>query len=344
MIHTRLIPSQCILSPFYLVLASFVMGKLLALAGVVFLSAVAAQGQGQSPNKGVIYGTVVALNGTPAKGLTLSAMPLGVTLGMALPWTKTNEAGVYRFEHLPLGRYTVYAEDKEAGYSIFSTGAGGMGHPSEVELTAGHPEAEFNLHLPPPAGFLLFHLTNRSTGAPISGIEVTVMSAENPSGPIFSGGQSSSEPVLVPSDKNLLLHVTSWGFREWNQSVGNGRLVRIAPGDRLTLDVQLQPANSLRERIPDADPKKYQGIRDGKDWRNPCLIVRADGVVISGRNNEGNPIPVKAVGAALEDLPDSAWPYGSVVAVQDYRIAANCLERQPCWSRASAAGLVADKR
>ena len=295
----------------------------LFLAGLVSLSVVAAQNQDQSPNIGMIYGAVVAQNGTPAKGLKLNAEPLGVALAMALPWTKTNEDGVYRFEHLPLGRYTVYAEDKEAGYSIFSTGPGGPGRPPEVELTAGHPGANLNLHLPPPAGFLLFHLTNQSTGAPISGVEVTVTSAESPPKPIFSVGQSSSEPVLLPSDKNLLLHVTSWGFREWNQSVGNGRQVRIAPGDRFTLDVQLQPANLLRERIPDADPKKYQGIQDGKDWKNPCLIVRADGVVISGVNNDGNAIPVKAIAAALKDLPDSAWPYGSVVAVQDYRTTAS---------------------
>ena len=135
--------------------------------------------------------------------------------------------------------------------------------------------------------------------------------------------RESSNAYLVPSDKNLLLHVTSWGFREWNQSVGNGRPVRIASGDRLTVDVELQPANRLRERIPDADPKKYQGIHDVKDWKNPCLTVRADGVVISGVNNDENPIPIKAVAEALEDLPDSAWPYGSVVAVQDYRIAAS---------------------
>ena len=80
------------------------------------LSFAAAQAQGQSPNKGVIYGIAVTRDGIPAKGLTLNASPLGVPLGMALPWTKTNEGGFYRFEHLPLGRYTVFAADKEAGY------------------------------------------------------------------------------------------------------------------------------------------------------------------------------------------------------------------------------------
>jgi hypothetical protein len=87
---------------------------------------------------------------------------------MALPWTKTNEDGAYRFERLPLGRYTVYAEDKAAGTQI-SAPAWEARVLRQAELTAQHPEAEFDLQLPPPAGFLLFHLTNRSTGAPISG-------------------------------------------------------------------------------------------------------------------------------------------------------------------------------
>lgn len=292
------------------------MRSLWTLACGLCLFAVAPQSQAEFPGSGVISGTVVDQGGTPATGLILNAQPLGVALGTMLPWTKTNDAGDFRFEHLSLGRYIVFAEDRTQGYSSFSTGSAGEGNPEEVELTTEHPEAEFNFRLPPKAGFLLFHLTNQRTGAAISGVEVTVTSADDASGMIFSGGFPSSDPVLVPSNKSLLLHVTSWGFREWDNSVGNGKPIRIAPGDHLTLDVQLRSANPLRERIPDADPKKYPGFHDGKGWKNPCLLVQADGVVISGASDR-NPIPVKAVAAALESLPDSAWPYGLVVAVAD---------------------------
>lgn len=208
---------------------------------------------------------VVTPNETPANSLTLTAIPLGVVLGMALPCTKTTETGFYHFEHLPLGRYAVYADDKEAGYSVFSTGAGGAGYPPEVELTDGHVEAELNVHLPPPAGFLLFHLTNRSTGAPISGIGVTVMSQGVTPKIIFSGSFDSTEAILVPSDLDLLLHVTSSGFQEWEESVGAGKPIHIAPAGHLTLDVRLQPSNPLSQRIPSADPKKHEDIRDAKN-------------------------------------------------------------------------------
>jgi hypothetical protein len=294
------------------------MNLLFPIAGVLLISAATAQNQVQSHYNGVIYGTVLTQDGTPAKGLMLNAEPLGVILAMALPWVKTNDVGAFRFEHLEWGRYTVYAEDKAAGYSIFSTGAGGVpGHPPEVELTAEHPEAEFTVHLPPPAGFVLFHLTNRKTGLPITGVEVTVMSGSVTPQPIFGGGFGTTEPVLVPSDKDLLLHVTSWGFREWEGSVGAGKQIRIAPGNRVTLDVQLQPANSITERIPAADPKKYQGIHDGKDWQNPYLIIRAEGIEIVGVSDARNPLTIDAAMGILEALPDSAWPYGRVVAIQD---------------------------
>lgn len=297
------------------------------LACVLSVSPALAQSEGAAPNRGVIYGTATAQDGTPAKGLILNAEPLGVILGMALPWTKTNYRGAFRFENLPLGRYTVFAEDKKQGYSFFSTGPSGPGHIQQVNLTSEHPEAEFNLRLPPKAGFLILYIKNERNDAAISGVEVTVMLAEKPSKPIFSGGFSSTEPVLVPSDRNLLLHVTSWGFREWDQSVGKGKPIRIAPGDRLALDVQLEPANPLRARIPDADPKKYQGIQDAKDWRNPYLIVRPDGIIVSGMSGGGSPIPVDSVPAALESLPDSAWPYGLVIAIQSDDPAASESER-----------------
>lgn len=218
------------------------MRNICILACGLWMSVAVVHSQTEPSNTGVIYGTVIGQDGTPAKGLILNAEPLGKPLLMVLPRTKTNDRGAFRFEHLPLGKYTVFAEDQEHGYSSFSTGPAGPDNLPEVELTTEQPQAEFDLHLPPKAGLLHFHLTNQRTGAVISGVQVTVMAADNPARTIFSVGCASTKPVLVPPDRNLLLHVTSWGFREWNQSVGNGRPVRIAPGDSLALNVQLEPA------------------------------------------------------------------------------------------------------
>jgi hypothetical protein len=63
------------------------------------------------------------------------------------------------------------------------------------------------------------------------------------------------------------------------------------------------------------------------DWRNPHLIVQADGIEIAETASGGSPIPVESVAAALEGLPDSAWPYGRVVAIQANYVGASKAER-----------------
>ncbi|MBV8437128.1 MAG: hypothetical protein JOY95_06400 [Silvibacterium sp.] len=207
---------------------------------IVLGQAVAAQ-QPEDPTKGVIYGTVIDQNGQPAKELGLTAYPLGVGLGAILPYTKTDQNGEFHFVRIPWwGRYTVFADDEEAGYSLSATG---LNPTKSVTLSPEQPEAEFNLVLPPKAGFLKIHLTNQKTGEPIKAVQVTVMSADNPKSLVFSQSCSSTRTILVPPDKNLFLHVTSWGFREWSEGAGDGKSIRIHSGSRLTLEVELDPAD-----------------------------------------------------------------------------------------------------
>jgi hypothetical protein len=107
---------------------------ILVFLGLCLLADAVAQQQGETPPNGTIYGSVIGEDGKPAKGIALVAGPLGVGLGTRLPSTKSNDAGEYRFSNLPWwGRYSVYAEDDDAGYSPFSTGLGDN-DPSEVEL------------------------------------------------------------------------------------------------------------------------------------------------------------------------------------------------------------------
>jgi hypothetical protein len=59
-------------------------------------------------------------------------------------------------------------------------------------------------------------------------------------------------------------------------------------------------------------------MRDMKSWRNPYLIVRADGVgLLDVGNNEQQRIDPDKLSDALARLPVSAWPYGRVVAIQE---------------------------
>jgi hypothetical protein len=210
--------------------------------GVLLLATATTQQQGKSRPNGVIYGIAIDQDGQPAKGIILGADRLDVGLAGGSSRVKTNNAGEYRFEHLNWGRYIVYAEDEEAGYSRYSTGPADDTQSSAVELTPEHGKAEHKVQLPPKAGFLEIHLTGRRTGgASIFGMRVAVMPMENPESPLFTMGCASGHVVLVPPDKNLLLHVSSDGFREWDESAGSGKPLYLPSGTRLVLDIELDP-------------------------------------------------------------------------------------------------------
>jgi hypothetical protein len=218
------------------------MWKMLVLVGFLLPATVVAQQPDNSGPKGTIYGVVMGQDGRPAKGIGLTAQPLEGALAGRLPHTKTNDAGEYRFENLTWwGKYTVYAEDDEAGYSLFSTGWAGSSTPTEVEITPEHPKAEFLLYLPPQAGFLKIKLTNLMTGDAISAMRVELRHAYEQKSLAFTMSCYSTHVVLVPPDQDVLLHVSAEGFREWEQSVGEGKAIRLASGAQLKLEVQLVP-------------------------------------------------------------------------------------------------------
>jgi hypothetical protein len=212
--------------------------------GLVLLSVTSAQ-RGHPAPHGVIYGTVITSEGEPAKRLNLAAVPIGVGFVGALPHTKTNDSGEYRFENLTgWGKYYILGDDEKAGYSDNSIG---NNQRTEVELTPERPTVEFNFSLPPKAGFIQIHLTNRRTGRAIPSMIIAVGPMERPDARLFTDplvftvSCYSDRVILVPPDENLLLHVESDGFREWDESVGKGKPVNVPSGNLLTLKVQLDP-------------------------------------------------------------------------------------------------------
>jgi hypothetical protein len=79
----------------------------------------------------------------------------------------------------------------------------------------------------------------------------------------------------------------------------------------------VDPSDVLRA-IPAADFAQYDRIADMKNWRNPYLIVRPDGVVLFDAGDHAEiHLKLEEVVPALAKLPASAWPYGRVVAVSE---------------------------
>jgi len=75
---------------------------------------------------------------------------------------------------------------------------------------------------------------------------------------------------------------------------------------------------AILQAIPAPDSAKYQGVRDMKNWRNPYLIVRADGVALFDVADSAEIVlkPNELL-PELAKLPASNWPYGRVVAATE---------------------------
>lgn len=75
---------------------------------------------------------------------------------------------------------------------------------------------------------------------------------------------------------------------------------------------------TLLQAIPTAEPAKYDNVENTKNWRNPYLIVRADGVALYDTADSAEILlkPEEVIGA-LAQLPQSDWPYGRVVAAAE---------------------------
>ena len=85
---------------------------------------------------------------------------------------------------------------------------------------------------------------------------------------------------------------------------------------------QQQPdPQAVLQAIPSADSAKYESVRDMKNWRNPYLIVRPDGVALYDTADSAEIIlkPNELL-PALAKLPSSDWPYGRVVAATENNI------------------------
>jgi hypothetical protein len=85
-------------------------------------------------------------------------------------------------------------------------------------------------------------------------------------------------------------------------------------------DIRSGPAASpaALQSIPAPDSSKYSSLRNLKNWQNPQLIVRPDGIgLVDVANHEIHILQPDQVLARLASLPPSAWPYGRVVLVTE---------------------------
>jgi hypothetical protein len=181
------------------------------------------------------------------KGILVEAWPLGVDLGTVLPTVKTDLAGEYRFENICPGRYTVLPADESLGYPDFSPNLFELLYGyrvAEVKITSQNALARLPIQLPPKPGRMHIHITDGATSAEILEftIEVKVPGQHlSPEMKFLFHPEMKGREIGVPPNKDFIVHVTAKGFREWSESIGGRKAVRIPSGTEAALDAQLQP-------------------------------------------------------------------------------------------------------
>lgn len=96
-------------------------------------------------------------------------------------------------------------------------------------------------------------------------------------------------------------------------------LLTIAAIFGLACSNKPQPGDQMDPRIPAPVAAKYKNIRDAKDWLNPSLTIRAEGIeVISpGLPGGGKTVAAADLRGLITSLPVVDWPYGRVVMASD---------------------------
>ena len=77
----------------------------------------------------------------------------------------------------------------------------------------------------------------------------------------------------------------------------------------------------LNPSIGPADTRQYANVRDAQAWRNPKLVIQADGVVVQARGIDGRKhVALVDLEQVLASLPKESWPYGRVIMQSDQSV------------------------
>jgi hypothetical protein len=199
---------------------------------------------GQS-GEGTITGTVVDEQGTPISGATVWC---SVDEGQHMNSTSSglsDKTGKFQIEHLPWNTYTISATKHADGY-----GGSSQLVSEPVILTSEHPSATVVVKLGPKEGILLPTVSDKVTGERLFDFTVhsTVEEFEGQTHNTSSGNWGVSrwtKQVLLPSNKDVMLHITKPGYRPWwymdpSQPNGPG-ILRLQPGEVRELNIELEP-------------------------------------------------------------------------------------------------------
>jgi len=175
----------------------------------------------------------------------MAAVYLGPHSGL-YPASRSDDSGHYCLVNVPYGDNALAADDPAHGYansqaSLYARAIDNKVPVNVAHLSAEHPQATIEVHIPYKAAFLTVHLTDAITGKPQLALFYELSAQADPQGRYIKGSQSAKDQLLVPPNENVLLKVSAPGYREWPYDNSPGYVLNLLPGEHKTIDVTLQP-------------------------------------------------------------------------------------------------------
>ena len=200
---------------------------------------------------GLIEGTVIYEDGSPAKGATVSAFPLDRGLAAKVPSADTDELGHFQINRLWLGKFAVTAKKEDEGYPDTNNYFYSDRKIAPIVLSLFNPSATDTILLGPKAGILVGTVADAITGAPRDPC-VDFHRASNPNNFMSGTGLVNAQyRVLVPSDRDVMMKIWCEGYLPWYYPGTNrkseAKPLRLKSGDVRTLPIRLLPGNDPSE-------------------------------------------------------------------------------------------------
>jgi hypothetical protein len=150
---------------------------------------------------------------------------------------RVDREGRFTIDHLPFGKYEVFAINEAEGYSTENQSPG-----QEVSINADRTSTDLAIHMHSKGAVLSGTIIDKVTGIPIPRAWISFSNIDtSDGGSRLANGQFQ---VSVPANCDLLVHVTARGYKGWvytDPANPSRPALRLSKGERKELNIQLEP-------------------------------------------------------------------------------------------------------
>ncbi len=192
---------------------------------------------------GSIGGRVVTSSSEPLADAHIEAIPVERSVGQERHATVTATDGRFKLDAMPAGRYRLYVWKLSAGVPDLTTvfyQQPGMTYPEAVVLKDRETKVG-DLHIEGRWAWLTMNIIDARSKKPVTTARCFLKRLDV-GFVIETGVKEGSISFYIPSAP-VSLKLTAPGYEDWiySEHSTNKSAVKLAPGDKVTLEIQLAP-------------------------------------------------------------------------------------------------------